>query len=312
MEGLKNIFKFLMDKFPFILEVTSDDGVELISSKKNTVISTIFFPIYFNKSTFYVEIDETHQNTIPLIKYILDDKFTQLRNSTDNILFNILEKKASYSNILESMTHPSLIIIKSTSSLDEVLEVLEASYGSLNCYYCKWNSYVVLLADFSSVNTHCESICETLCEMSLDKPLLCYEKLTSHSEIPKIAKDLIGLISMCENLKLRKNIIAHDNIIFENIMYNMSIELQYVLLNRYKTFFDSLDSDTLKTVETFLDMNLNITNTSKALFIHRNTLVYRLDKIKNDINLDIKNFKDALTFSIVYFIWKNLKEDISM
>lgn len=69
-----------------------------------------------------------------------------------------------------------------------------------------------------------------------------------------------------------------------------------------KSFFT--DSDMLLTCEEFLDNNLNISETSRKLFMHRNTLMYRLDKVEKATGLNIKNFPDALTFKLITILAK--------
>ena len=61
-----------------------------------------------------------------------------------------------------------------------------------------------------------------------------------------------------------------------------------------------------KTILEFLDNNLNISETSRKLFMHRNTLMYRLDKVENSTGLNIKNFSDAVTFKLITVLNKLL------
>ena len=68
------------------------------------------------------------------------------------------------------------------------------------------------------------------------------------------------------------------------------------------------DHDLASTAEQFLENNLNISETSRALFLHRNTLMYRLDKIKRITGLDLKNFSDAVTFRVISILYKLLKQ----
>ena len=65
---------------------------------------------------------------------------------------------------------------------------------------------------------------------------------------------------------------------------------------------ESLDDETLNTINKFFDNNLNISETSRQLFLHRNTLVYRLEKIQKSTGLDIRVFDDALTFKIALMV----------
>ncbi len=69
----------------------------------------------------------------------------------------------------------------------------------------------------------------------------------------------------------------------------------------------SIDKNLIKTGVNFIENDLNISKTSTSLFLHRNTLIYRLDKIKETLNLDLRNFKDAFIFYISskYFLYFN-------
>ena len=62
--------------------------------------------------------------------------------------------------------------------------------------------------------------------------------------------------------------------------------------------FKDLDSDTINTIRVFLNCNLHIAETARRLYIHRNTLIYRLDKIYKLTGLDLRNFKDAIKMQI--------------
>ena len=67
---------------------------------------------------------------------------------------------------------------------------------------------------------------------------------------------------------------------------------------------DDLDEETLTTINKFFDNNLNVSETSRQLYIHRNTLVYRLDKLQKSTGLDLRTFEDAITFKIALMVVK--------
>ena len=60
----------------------------------------------------------------------------------------------------------------------------------------------------------------------------------------------------------------------------------------------------IHTIETFFDNSLNLSETARKLYIHRNTLVYRLEKVQNAIGLDLRNFDDAVTFKMMMLLGK--------
>ena len=69
---------------------------------------------------------------------------------------------------------------------------------------------------------------------------------------------------------------------------------------------DSLDAETLFTIQRFFENNLNVSETSRGLFVHRNTLVYRLEKIRKLTGLDLRNFDDAIVFKVALMVKKYL------
>lgn len=74
---------------------------------------------------------------------------------------------------------------------------------------------------------------------------------------------------------------------------------------------DEFDEETLTTINKFFENNLNVSETSRQLYIHRNTLVYRLDKLQKATGLDLRIFEDAITFKIALMVveYMNYMED---
>lgn len=70
---------------------------------------------------------------------------------------------------------------------------------------------------------------------------------------------------------------------------------------------DNFEDEMLTTINKFFENNLNVSETSRQLFIHRNTLVYRLDKIQKQTGLDIRIFEDSITFKIAMMVVKYMK-----
>jgi len=73
--------------------------------------------------------------------------------------------------------------------------------------------------------------------------------------------------------------------------------------------FESLDQETMFTIQKFFENNLNVSETSRQLYIHRNTLVYRLDKIQKVTGLDLRMFDDAIIFKVAMLVKKYLDSD---
>ena len=101
----------------------------------------------------------------------------------------------------------------------------------------------------------------------------------------------------------------------EYMLYKMVEDMPpLTLMNYYNTLVDGdaksvfSDPDMLGTAEEFLENNLNVSETARKLYMHRNTLTYRLDKIERATGLDIRNFSDAVTFRLCGLLYKILNK----
>lgn len=106
-----------------------------------------------------------------------------------------------------------------------------------------------------------------------------------------------------------KRIIAYSALGIGRLIYQLPIPLCKMFI---KEIFDGKDLDdfdeeTLSTINKFFENSLNVSETSRQLYIHRNTLVYRLDKLQKSTGLDLRAFEDAITFKIALMVVKYMK-----
>lgn len=119
----------------------------------------------------------------------------------------------------------------------------------------------------------------------------------------KMALD-VGKIFYAEN-----DINAYTSLGIGRLIYQLPINLCKMFIE--EIFGDhipeDLDEETLHTINKFFENNLNVSETSRQLFLHRNTLVYRIEKLQKSIGLDIRTFDDALTFKIALMVVNYMK-----
>ena len=104
------------------------------------------------------------------------------------------------------------------------------------------------------------------------------------------------------------SIITYDNLGIARLIYQLPTTLCEQFLKEVfkKGSIDSLDQETLFTIQRFFENNLNVSETSRGLFVHRNTLVYRLEKIKKLTGLDLREFDHAIVFKVALMVRKYL------
>lgn len=105
-----------------------------------------------------------------------------------------------------------------------------------------------------------------------------------------------------------RSIISYENLGIARLIYQLPTTLCEMFLREVfqKGSIESLDQETLFTIQKFFENNLNVSETSRKLFVHRNTLVYRLEKIKKLTGLDLREFDDAIVFKVALMVNKYL------
>ena len=103
-----------------------------------------------------------------------------------------------------------------------------------------------------------------------------------------------------------KNVVAYSKLGIGRLIYQLPLPLCRMFI---KEIFDGkspddFDEETLTTINKFFENSLNVSETSRQLYIHRNTLVYRLDKLQKSTGLDLRVFEDAITFKIALMVVK--------
>lgn len=106
----------------------------------------------------------------------------------------------------------------------------------------------------------------------------------------------------------KKSVISYENLGIGRLIYQLPTTLCEMFLQEVfkKGSLESLDHETLMTIQAFFENNLNVSETSRKLFVHRNTLVYRLEKIRKITGLDLREFEHAITFKVALMVKKYL------
>ena len=127
-------------------------------------------------------------------------------------------------------------------------------------------------------------------------------------ELADAYKEAQTAIDVGKVFDTEKSIINYENLGIGRLIYQLPTTLCEIFLSEVfkKSAIDSLDQETLFTINKFFENNLNVSETSRKLFVHRNTLVYRLEKIKKLTGLDLRQFDHAIVFKVALMVRKYL------
>lgn len=211
---------------------------------------------------------------MPRVVYLVE-----AQNDKDNVSMELLKNifGDQPGHYLTAVEQKNIILIKEVNAIDAYDEVEQEAQVIVDMM----NSEAMLIAKVSY-----GTIVKELKEVS-----------KSYKEA-KMAMD-VGKIFYME-----KSVNAYNTLGIGRLIYQLPINLCRIFID--EIFGDNiptdLDDEMLTTVQKFFDNNLNVSETSRQLFVHRNTLVYRIEKLHQSTGLDIRKFDDALTFKIALMV----------
>ena len=128
-------------------------------------------------------------------------------------------------------------------------------------------------------------------------------------EISRSFKEAQVALEVGKVFDTEKTIVNYESLGIARLIYQLPTTLCETFLHEVfkRGSIESLDQETLFTIQRFFENNLNVSETSRRLFVHRNTLVYRLEKIKKITGLDLREFDHAIVFKIALMVKKYLK-----
>lgn len=128
-------------------------------------------------------------------------------------------------------------------------------------------------------------------------------------DVSKSYKEAKMALDVGKIFYVEKKVNAFNTLGIGRLIYQLPINLCKIFIEEIfgdKAPFD-FDEETLTTINKFFENNLNVSETSRQLFVHRNTLVYRIEKLEKSTGLDIRTFDDALTFKIALMVVNYMK-----
>ncbi|WP_246059879.1 PucR family transcriptional regulator [Paenibacillus lautus] len=127
--------------------------------------------------------------------------------------------------------------------------------------------------------------------------------------LPQTVSMLRETMTIGRTFQVKEHIHLSTGLHLERLVYSIPEYQRNQFLREYAAGHTDLfeDSETLSTLESFFELDCNVSETAKHLYIHRNTLLYRLDKIKQETGLDVRSFSDAVLVKITLLLYKVTK-----
>ena len=166
------------------------------------------------------------------------------------------------------------------------------------------NDKLLLIAKVKEIYDHIIGIKDALLNNFTGRYYISYCQVENYEGLKKSFEECEYRLMLANKYKVSESIIDEKKMILEGIIDSVSEEKKEKIYQLFNEGFSKLDNEMIRTIEVFFRCGLNLSDAAKELYIHRNTLIYRLDKIEKYTAYDIRNFNNAVLFKVVFFIWK--------
>ena len=241
---------------------------------KNLLLDNLLLVDIYNRAK-KLHIDTEVRRVI----FIIETKHEKVSNALDNVR-TLLGSRAR--DFVTAVDEKNIIVVKE----------LEPTDGHVELEKIAQNMYTLLKDDGE------------------EDVLIAYGTIVGDiKEVSKSYKEAKLALDVGKIFFGERNVIAYSALGIGRLIYQLPIPLCKMFI---REIFegkspDDFDEETLTTINKFFENNLNVSETSRQLYIHRNTLVYRLDKLQKSTGLDLRVFEDAITFKIALMVVKYMK-----
>ncbi|MCM1123528.1 MAG: helix-turn-helix domain-containing protein [Eubacterium sp.] len=236
----------------------------------------------------------------------------------DNLLLVDIYSRAKKLHIQTDVKRVALIIETDNAKDSNILEMTRTYFGSNSKDFVTAvdENNVIVVKDLSEsdslkeINRTADNIAAFLEKENLKDVRIAYGTVVNEiKDVSRSYKEAKMALDVGKIFFGERDVIAYSELGIGRLIYQLPIPLCKMFI---KEIFDGkspddFDEETLTTINKFFENSLNVSETSRQLFIHRNTLVYRLDKLQKSTGLDLRVFEDAITFKIALMVVKYMK-----
>lgn len=309
MECIENMVKNIYEccNIPFRLSIESLGVYETLEYDDSDQI--VSKSIKFNGTECCLKTKAAFGSTLNLLAYSLENKLKDILIHKESIVTSLLEGKNIEKDII-SVVWPALldkfylIDIYIESKLYDAYLYIKELYHDSDIEVILINDKLLLIAEVKEIYEHIIGIKDALLNNFTSRYYISYCQIENYEALKKSFEECEYKLMLANKYKVSESVINEKKLILEGIIDSVSEEKKEKIYHIFNEGFSKLDNEMIRTIEVFFRCGLNLSDAAKELYIHRNTLIYRLDKIEKYTAYDIRNFNSAVLFKVVFFIWK--------
>ena len=288
MKCVEELVKEVYDSCKIPFQLTIEEVGEFSTPLFELVQNQSEKSFNYNNTKCCIKVNTALSITLDLLKLYIEERLNKVFLSKKSIVSLLLNDKGIEEEVIKAswpilIEEFDLINIYVDNYRNEIMSYLKQGYCCKEVEIISHNGHILMFGKFEDILEHAKSI-------------------------KKYYDDTSYKINLAFKYNIIDRIFDSNKLILEGIIDSVSEEMKNDIYISFEKGIAKLDNEMIRTMEVFFKCGLNLSEASKELYIHRNTLIYRLDKIQKYTNYDIREFNDAVLLKIIFFIWKEKNE----
>lgn len=278
-----------------------DDNNNKIFDNLPSTESNVTRKISINGRNLKITLEQDNIKLIPMIEYTLNKLVVK-----ENVIHELVEGRKQWDSLEDkNIKESTKLILIEVNNKNEALEIVKNTYDNDDIYVGEIYDRIIVLGDLEDELEHALSLKVTIDEVLGVKSKISIAEFDKGFEgFIKGYRGAVQALNIGNKFKIKPEVYNIKEMFLEKSIFNLSKEYTDDLMKEYKDIFNGFNYELTQTLEEVLKCDLSLTKAAKNLYIHRNTLMYRIEKIKKETGFDIRNFKEA---TFIYILYMNSK-----
>ena len=163
-----------------------------------------------------------------------------------------------------------------------------------------YRNNILVIGSIEDALKDSEIIKEKINNLYWNSHYITYCDVYNYTDLKKAYDKTLEELQLAVKYDSKETICDEKKLILEGLIDSISEDMKSKIADDFNSKIAKLDNEMIRTIEVFFECGLNLSESAKALYIHRNTLIYRLDKIQKVTSYDIREFNNAMIFKIIF------------
>lgn len=254
---------------------------------------------------YTIVTDEKYMNVINSLKHFFENRLNEIAIKKDDLIIFLLNGKEFESEIVDIVWPEinksfKIINIYLSEYSSKIYECIKDEYLNEGIEVISYRNNILVIGNIENALEDSELIKEKINNLYCYTHYITYCDVYNYTDLKKAYYKTLEELQLAVKYDSKETICDKKKLILEELIDSISEDMKSKIADDFNSKIAKLDNEMIRTIQVFFECGLNLSESAKALYIHRNTLIYRLDKIQKVTSYDIREFNNAMIFKIIF------------